>query len=411
MWADSPYSGAYCQAQSLLSVSFLILVGLTALSFPRYLNQHVLVALLLGSSCVAWHLSDDFFPDDFVQANLLRFLIMFPSHIFYVLCARPALSGEDSPHNALRQIRGRPWYRGYKLLFNPRGVGTRWELSNLYPTRTASASKEEEKGKEVGKTKNGVKRYWSVIATRLFRAFLNYVLLCLYYEFVDLTAHMIISTSDFSPVRETLLRRLFAETSSITPRELLIRAWMALDKTVPEYLWLSSYHDIAAAFFIATGLDTDDEWPPIFGAVSVAYTVRGYWGLFWHRIIYRSFSGYATFISNSLGLRRGTMTRRLFDNAVVFALSGIMHGAVSWGLGNRCAWNRSLGYWMLQPVAFLLEGLVQAGWTGCRGKMQLSKMGQRVVKVFERAVGYAWVFAWFFWCVPKRIYPLQRCGV
>lgn len=399
------------QAQSLLSVSFLILVGLVALSFPRYLNRYVLVTLLLGSSCIAWHLSYDFFPDDFVQANVLRFLIMFTSHIFYILCTRPTLSGEGHPHDALEKIGGSPWYRGYKLLFNPRGVGTRWELRNLYPTQTPFAANGGEKGRCLGKQKSSIKPYWSAIAAQLSRALLNYILLCLYYEFVDLNAHMILSQSDFSPVQETIIRRLFAETSPITPRELIIRNWIALDKTIPEYLWLSSYHNITAALFISVGLDTDNEWPPIFGPISTAYTVRRYWGLFWHRIIYRSFSAYATVVSDLLGLRRGNITRRLFNNALVFALSGIMHGTVSWGLGNRCAWGRSLGYWMLQPVAFVLEGFVQAAWERCRGQMHLNKSGQRAVLVFERIVGYTWVHAWFCWCVPKRIYPLGHCEV
>ena len=410
MWVESVFSLPRRQVQSLLSVSFLILVGLIALSFPRYLNHYVLISILLGFSCIAWHLSYDFFPDDFVQANVLRFLIMFFSHIFFILYTRPTLFGEEHPHNALEKIEGGSWYRGYKLLFNPRGVGTRWELQNLYPTQTSFIAKKEQEKKHLGQ-KRSIRPYWFAIAAQISRALLNYILLCLYYEFVDLSTHMTILQSDFSPVQETIIRRLFTETSSITSREIIIRNWIALDKTIPEYLWLSSYHNIAAALFISVGLDTDSDWPPIFGPISTAYTVRRYWGLFWHRIIYRSFSAYATVILNSVGLRRGTVTRRLFNNALVFAISGIMHGTVSWGLGNRCAWGRSLGYWMLQPVAFVLEGYVQAMWARCRGRMNLNESEQRAVLVFERMIGYTWVHAWFCWCVPKRIYPLGHCEV
>ena len=411
MWSSGSFSWPLRQIQSLLSVFFLIFIGLVALSFPRYLNRYVFVALLFGFSCVAWKLSDDIFPDHFVHANVLRFLIMFTSHVFYVVCTRPTLSGEENPHDALVQTSDSPWYRGYKLLFNARGVGTRWELRNLYPTQTPSAANEKVKAKELEKTKSVKKPYWSAIAIRLFRALLNYLIFCLYYDFIDLRAHMIISTSDFSPVRETIIRRLFMEPSSVTPRDILIRTWMAVDKTIPEYLWLSSYHHVTAAFFVATGLDTDDEWPSIFGPVSVAYTVRGYWGIFWHQIIYKSFNGYATIILNSIGIRNKTIARRLLSNALVFALSAVMHGAVSWKLGNKCAWGRSLGYWMLQPIAFILEGFVQALWARCRSQISPNKYAQGAVTLFERTVGYIWVFAWFFWCVPKRIYPLQHCKV
>jgi hypothetical protein len=143
--------------------------------------------------------------------------------------------------------------------------------------------------------------------------------------------------------------------------------------------------------------------------------MRRFWTLFWHRLIYRSFNSHATFISRCLGISPNSKNffSRFFKNYLVFLLSGIMHGAVSWKFGTPCAWKASLQYWLLQPAAFVLEGVVQAFW----GKLKRSGLfrkwfeGMRpeVLEGFEKTVGYTWVLAWLLWESPKRTFAIRHC--
>jgi len=66
-------------------------------------------------------------------------------------------------------------------------------------------------------------------------------------------------------------------------------------------------------------------------------------------------------------------------------------------------------YWLLQPVAFVLEGVVQYYW----GKLRRRRLGwvrAGVLAAFERTVGYAWVVAWLVWESPKRSFGLRNCN-
>jgi hypothetical protein len=230
---------------------------------------------------------------------------------------------------------------------------------------------------------------------------LNFVLLTLYNEFFDVLGYLeALDQADLAREKEGIVSRMFSSTSSITQRELVVRLGVAANSVIPTYLWGSSYHDFWAVLLIGSGLDEDWEWPPLFRTFADAYSMRRYWGIFWHRLIYRAFSAHAYALSSWFGLPKRGLATRLVCNMLVFAFSAVWHGAVSWQLGNRCAWNRSLMFWLWQPASFVVEGLVQAGWR---------RLCKTRYIAFERVVGYLWVMVWLFWSTPKRLYPLTIC--
>jgi hypothetical protein len=198
-------------------------------------------------------------------------------------------------------------------------------------------------------------------------------------------------------------------TPRITKHELVVRAHGAVSNFVPDYLMLSAYHDFFAIVFMMLGLDQSWEWPPLFGQITEAYSMRRFWSLFWHKLIYRSFNSHAAVISSWLGINQRTAFSRLLNNYLVFLLSGIMHGAVLWQFGSKCAWSASMRYWLLQPVAFALEGVVQHYWGKVRRK-RLGVVKPGVLEAFERMVGYTWVVAWLVWESPKRNFLLRHCN-
>jgi hypothetical protein len=86
-----------------------------------------------------------------------------------------------------------------------------------------------------------------------------------------------------------------------------------------------------------------------------------------------------------------------------------MHGVVSWRLGNQCAFDRHLSFWLLQPLAFVLEGLVTAYWKRWKARI-LPGLETKTVARFESVIGYVWVFVWLFWSAPKGRLPILFCG-
>ena len=133
------------------------------------------------------------------------------------------------------------------------------------------------------------------------------------------------------------------------------------------------------------------------------------WSMWWHRLIYRSFNSHAEFLLRPLGLRKGTTLYRTLAAFLVFGMSAVMHAMVTWKYGNQCAWGRSMIYWILHPVAFILEGVVQASWYGLKRRFRIRISG--LVDVFERLVGYVWVCAFLVWVAPKHNWPLRSCEV
>jgi hypothetical protein len=224
-----------------------------------------------------------------------------------------------------------------------------------------------------------------------------------------------IKPSDHTREKEGIIRRLLQTyvgksppPTPVTLREFQVRALDAIDGVAGDVLLLSTYHDFCAIVFIAIGLDESWEWPPFFGVISKAYTMRGFWSMFWHRVIYRSFSSHAALVSSTLGIKQRTTLARYVNGFLVFGLSAIMHAMVTAKYGNPCAWGRSMFYWILQPFAFMIEGMVQFFWGKVRRRIEGS-VNASMLDVFERVVGYVWVCSWLIWEAPKRVTALMEC--
>lgn len=321
-----------------------------------------------------------------------------------------------------------PWYRGWKTVFNIRGIGTNWELPYLWPgiKHTSLADKPDD-GAQAPKAKKGLttrhnltaRGKWSGIGVRLGYIALNFLVLAAYYENFDPNVLLTIppNATDYTADKEGILRRTFltlfttsGPATPIAPRELHLRALDALDKVLGDYLLISLYHDVCAIFWLTLGLDESWEWPPIYGLITEAYSMRRFWNMYWHRTFYASANSHAGIISRYvLRIRKRTPATRVLHAFLVFGISAVMHAMVEARLGQKCAWGRGMLIWLWQPVAFVLESIVQFFWEKRRAHVERLG-GAWSVRVTERAVGYAWVVAWLIWEAPKGSFPLMTCG-
>ncbi|PVH97735.1 hypothetical protein DM02DRAFT_684370 [Periconia macrospinosa] len=383
-------------------------------------------------------------PDDTLNEIYTRFILIGGSHILHMAYNSKGSNGGLKHMDHLdAKPDWSPWYRGWKLIMNPRGVGCPWETPNMWPglrytwearTFTSSISKTttttptpsyKDRKPPSSNTANPPRLFkqsrWAGVATRIGYFTLHFVLLSLAYEFLSPEVLFGISpinpSTDYTRAKEGMLRRLIlqlfqgssAQPLPVTKRELQIRAFLALEYVTGDFLLLSLYTDFFAICWLTLHLDEPWEFPPFYGNILEAYSMRHFWGKFWHRVIYRSFNAHAAIISRYvLRLRQRTQVTRVVNGLLVFGLSAVMHALVSVRLGNRCAWGRSMWYWMWQPVAFVLEDFVQGVWGKCRGRVA-GWIGARGVKVLERGVGYVWVMSWLVWEAPKREFALANC--
>jgi hypothetical protein len=210
---------------------------------------------------------------------------------------------------------------------------------------------------------------------------------------------------DLSPEEQILIRRLFYVYSEVTARELVVRAYMAIYWIWESVVYLDGANSILACIFVLVGLDEPRDWPSLFGNPAEVTGLRTFWSRFWHRVAVRPYSNYGKVVASFLGLKAGSVESKSAIALVVFAISGISHSAVSWQLGQK--------EWWLDIWWFLMNFL------GCTGEVlflsSLRSLAKRIgwsreLRMLEeswvgRFFGYAWVFGFFFWSVPKWKYP------
>ncbi|KAF2636270.1 hypothetical protein P280DRAFT_473121 [Massarina eburnea CBS 473.64] len=389
------------------------------------------MSILFAAAYGAWKTSNNLSPDDTFNEIYTRYILIGSSHILSMAYQN---DGRKDVPNHLDHKDARadwnPWYRGWKNLFNIRGVGTPWENPFLWPgikytweapkpTNTESVTISNKKEEDKPRTRHNLttKGRWTGVGIRLIYIAINFVLLAAYYEFMTEDHLSQTFPSDYTREKEGILRRLFwsyvgnkPPATSVTFREIQIRAREAFDAIVGDYFLLSLYHDCCAVVFIIIGLDESWEWPPFFGVISQVWSIRRFWNMFWHRVIYRSFSSHASIISRALGIRQNSQLARYVNAFLVFGLSAVMHSLISAKFGNRCAWGRTMAYWTMQPVAFILEHVVQSVWHATLRRSVRRLLGNNgLLNVCERLVGYVWVVVWLLWEAPKRTFPLMSC--
>ncbi|KAH8645459.1 hypothetical protein BX600DRAFT_556260 [Xylariales sp. PMI_506] len=259
---------------------------------------------------LAFATSQELFPDDFLTDIYLRFCIIYLAHISFFVCAAKSES-------SVRGVQGsQSLYRGYKHLFNPREIYPTWESPDTLAKSTAVLGE-----KKASK--------WLALILRVTVLCCKVVAISFYYEYFNtiVASYLRPTAADFTPEKVSIIRRslsmlLVSDSDANTvliAREWTIRLWNTLDTHISELFWLSAYHDAFAIFFSGIlGLDSLEEWPPIFGSISHATTMRGFWAHFWHRLVYRSFSYYSKLLLKIL--------TTWFDGCSGYLMQQSLHG-------------------------------------------------------------------------------------
>ncbi|KAK0204106.1 membrane bound O-acyl transferase family-domain-containing protein [Desarmillaria ectypa] len=154
------------------------------------------------------------------------------------------------------------------------------------------------------------------------------------------------------------------------------------------YASLQMLYSLIAAICVGSGISEPQFWPPMFGKLHDAYTLRRAWGRVWHQILRRFVTSIGRFAAQTLGFPPGTKLSSYTQLYVGFFVSGNVH---AWG--DRMAGSKfghSILWFQLQAVAITLEDAViilgkRAGFRG---------------HILWRAIGLLWVATWFVFTTP-----------
>lgn len=222
-------------------------------------------------------------------------------------------------------------------------------------------------------------------------------------------AFMPFQPSDFDNVRQTYLRRLFSSSHPIALGETRLRATFAIFWAWSAYAAVDGAHAaLSVLLVVVLRLDQPHEWPPIYGHLRDASSLHGFWGKFWHRLVALPYGNYGKWIAEKVfGLQPRSSLHKLVVAFAIFLISGLTHSAVAWQLGG-CGWYSDVWWFCMNFMANALEGAV---WTKILHCTAMPHDGSvpRLRYFVQKCLGFMWVFAFFFWSVPKWQCPKVHC--
>ncbi|PYI11838.1 hypothetical protein BO78DRAFT_358608 [Aspergillus sclerotiicarbonarius CBS 121057] len=171
-------------------------------------------------------------------------------------------------------------------------------------------------------------------------------------------------------------------------------------------LFLDSTYRMGSIFAVGAGISTVDSWPPVFGSLRESYTVRGFWGKFWHQYLRWPYTSFSTAITcRILRLPKPSLLERYLNLTIVFALSAIMHVVTNIVSGIEGGNTGTTIFFLSQAGAIIFEDAVQHCWAVF---LQREKPNAAETPLWQRCVGFMWVFCWLGATFPWWWYPIIR---
>ncbi|KAF4435899.1 hypothetical protein F53441_13407 [Fusarium austroafricanum] len=196
--------------------------------------------------------------------------------------------------------------------------------------------------------------------------------------------------------KQTLFR-----LSNLSLEDLAFRLFSTLGIWLVTFVCNRLNHACAAVVSLMLGLSQPEDWPHLNGSISACYTVRGFWGKFWHQLYRKTFTSLGDFVPDRIfRLRRGTLVSRYTRLFLAFLMSGLMHHCIGHlYLFAADAMFASERFYAIQAVGIAFEDAVQAMTAHVHIPMPV-----------RRVVGYIWVLVFLSWSTPISSYPSMRAG-
>ncbi|KAH0532445.1 hypothetical protein TsFJ059_001136 [Trichoderma semiorbis] len=264
-----------------------------------------------------------------------------------------------NPGNPISQA-----FRAATLPFNWRRVGTKWQIK--VPASTEDAS----------------------ITGRVRFLFKRLSILAVCYLVIDLCAAGPPPDSNMIAREKQTISYLLASNSE----DVGFRVITTIVFLINAALGVIGVHSLLAIAAVLCG-DQPQSWPHIWqGWPSQAYSVRRFWGNYYHQGLRKALSGPADWIIDSV-LPRGSLISRYSRLALAFFLSALLHHQA------ERSETGQLIFFSSQALGIMLEDAVYKLYSF--SPIQLPRR-------IERALGYLWVLVWLVCLVPYWSYSTMR---
>ncbi|KAI6777788.1 uncharacterized protein J7T54_001397 [Emericellopsis cladophorae] len=290
---------------------------------------------------------------------------------------------DDGPHGpeTYGPLRKLNW--AFEMITSQRGVGWSWQVGALprpdYTTR------------------------WGFVANRVFRSLCTLLIVHL----VSVAADVIL-TLDQSESEGTIASGLAA----VLRQPLVLRAYVTVGWLMVVYGHVALPENVISIVTVSTGVfgrwSDPKLWPPMFNSMSEAYSLRRYWGKYWHMMLRRTTDAPGLFLQQEIPMLRNPknrvarLVRRYGLLFLSFAVSGFIHAVGSYMVTRDFPEGWSDGgamvYFLAQPAFILVEDTLF---------MALGVPDDGNPTLLRRLFGYAYVAAWWLWCFPTlKVAPL-----
>lgn len=210
---------------------------------------------------------------------------------------------------------------------------------------------------------------------------------------------------DVARSKDSMISQVLAGTYGL--RELRIRAAFVVASHAGSALVINSAHCICAVFAVCVLDSPISEWPPLFGNIFEAYSVRRYYSHFWHKLMRKGFTLHSVILTEKVfALRKETWIGRAMVVILSFCISGMMHTITAWTPG-PCQNLRPLWSFVEIGLVILFEQGVQQVYQ--RLHRSLGVHWTKVELVWWRVFGCCWVI--FYWLSSAGpLYKDMRCS-
>ncbi|KAJ5546363.1 hypothetical protein N7494_003948 [Penicillium frequentans] len=164
--------------------------------------------------------------------------------------------------------------------------------------------------------------------------------------------------------------------------------WFVVNRLIGD----SAYRLLSIAS-VGFGVDSPSDWPPAWGRMSEAYTLRNFWGTFWHQFMRQPFSSLGNFIARDiLGLSRSSVLERYTNLFAVFLISSLYHVIVDLLQSVPPEYSGSITFYTGFVVGIMIEDCVQELWG--RFGAESSNSEKTEPAMWQRILGILWVMTW-----------------
>lgn len=138
------------------------------------------------------------------------------------------------------------------------------------------------------------------------------------------------------------------------------RSIVTLGQWIGLYTVTTWIHSTIAVATVATGAYPPGGWPPLYGNLFQVWSLRRFWGRFWHQMMQYKLLATADWgVYTVLGIHRGGLTARYAHLFSVFFTSGLCHVLMDIIGPIKLSETYALRFFVLQAVGITIEDGIQ----------------------------------------------------